>query len=212
LKKAAKRISSSGSKKRKRELRISPGIDFTSNDYLGLTKNSAIRARVIESLAAGMPLGSGGSRLLRGNHFWHEQAEKDFVEFENAESALFFSSGYAANMAVLTAIPTRHDLILYDTMVHASIKEGIHASLAAKKSFTHNDVDSLRAAALNAKMLQIFLSLSKVFTPWMAMKRRLKNLLCYVVNLDFFSLLMRRTLPEFWREWQRTDRRKECSR
>src|SRR5438270_13434146 len=81
-------------KKRKRELRLSGGIDFTSNDYLGITKNSAVRQRVMLLLANGMPLGSGGSRLLRGNHSWHEQAEKDFAQFEQAEAALFFSSGY----------------------------------------------------------------------------------------------------------------------
>jgi len=138
-------------KQRKRDLRISDAIDFTSNDYLGLTKNPVVRECAIRDLQSGMPLGSGGSRLLRGNHIWHEHAEKDFAEFEDTESALFFSSGYAANMAVLTAIPTRRDLILYDTMVHASIKEGIHSSLAAKKSFEHNSVEFLRKAALSVK-------------------------------------------------------------
>ena len=138
-------------KQRKRDLRLSDAIDFTSNDYLGLTKSPVIRERVIKALAEGMPLGSGGSRLLRGNHKWHEQAEKDFAQFEGVEEALFFSSGYAANMAVLTAVPTRHDLILYDTMVHASIKEGIHASHAAKISFEHNSVSSLRSIVLASK-------------------------------------------------------------
>jgi 8-amino-7-oxononanoate synthase len=134
-------------KQRKRDFHISDAIDFTSNDYLGLTKSPVIRERVIRDLESGMMLGSGGSRLLRGNHVWHQLAEKEFAEFEDTEAALFFSSGYAANMAVLTAIPTRHDTILYDSMVHASIKEGIHSSLAAKKSFEHNSVSSLRKTA-----------------------------------------------------------------
>jgi 8-amino-7-oxononanoate synthase len=138
-------------KQRRREFKISELIDFTSNDYLGLTKSPAIRERAIKDLQSGMPLGSGGSRLLRGNHIWHEHAEKDFASFEDTESALFFSSGYSANMAVLTAIPTRRDLILYDTMVHASIKEGIHSSLAAKKSFEHNSVNALRHIASSVK-------------------------------------------------------------
>ena len=55
-------------KQRKRDLRISDHIDFTSNDYLGLTKSPAVRERAIRDLQSGMPLGSGGSRLLRGNH------------------------------------------------------------------------------------------------------------------------------------------------
>jgi len=152
-------------KQRKRDLRISDAIDFTSNDYLGLTKSPVITARVIHDLQTGMPLGSGGSRLLRGNHVWHHLAEKDFAEFENVESALFFSSGYSANMAVLTAIPTRHDMILYDTMVHASIKEGIHSSLAAKKSFEHNSVESLRAAALSIKDVgQIYVIVESLYS------------------------------------------------
>ncbi len=136
---------------RKRELRLPAGIDFTSNDYLGLTQSQALRERIIEKLAEGMPLGAGGSRLLRGNHHWHEEAEQAFAEFEGVEHALFFSSGYHANMAVLTALPTRHDVILYDTMVHASIKEGIRASLAAKKSFEHNSLSSLREMARAAR-------------------------------------------------------------
>jgi 8-amino-7-oxononanoate synthase len=147
-------LASLEAKQRKRDFRISECIDFTSNDYLGLTKSPVIRERAIKDLQSGMPLGSGGSRLLRGNHIWHEHAEKEFADFEDVETALFFSSGYSANMAVLTAIPTRHDLILYDTMVHASIKEGIHASLAAKKTFEHNSIDSLRTAAHSALSTQ----------------------------------------------------------
>lgn len=146
-----KELSALEQKQRKRDLRISDAIDFTSNDYLGLTKSPVIREWVIRDLQSGMLLGSGGSRLLRGNHVWHQLAEKEFAEFEDVPSSLFFSSGYAANMAVLTAIPTRHDSILYDTMVHASIKEGIHSSLAGKKSFEHNSVSSLRAAAESIK-------------------------------------------------------------
>ncbi|MEI8135569.1 MAG: 8-amino-7-oxononanoate synthase [bacterium] len=134
-------------KNRRREFRITECLDFTSNDYLGLTNSPVIRERAIKDLQSGIPLGSGGSRLLRGNHIWHEHAEKDFAEFEGVESSLFFSSGYSANMAVLTAIPTRHDLIIYDAMVHASIKEGIHASLAAKKVVEHNSIEAIRKAA-----------------------------------------------------------------
>jgi len=152
-------------KQRKRDLRISDAIDFTSNDYLGLTKSPVIRERAIRDLQSGMPLGSGGSRLLRGNHIWHEHAEKDFAEFEDVESALFFSSGYSANMAVLTAIPTRRDLILYDTMVHASIKEGIHSCLAAKKSFEHNSVEFLRKTALAVKDIgQVYVVIESLYS------------------------------------------------
>lgn len=134
-------------KNRKRTLRAAEGIDFTSNDYLGLTSSEELRTRVLAELASsGMPLGSGGSRLLRGNHRWHEEAEAYFAAYEASAASLYFTSGYAANMAVLTAIPTRRDVIIYDALVHASIKEGIRASIATKKSFEHNSVESLIAA------------------------------------------------------------------
>src|ERR1700756_5470336 len=77
-------------KQRKRDLRISECIDFTSNDYLGMTKNLAVRERAIRDLQSGMPLGSGGSRLLRGNHIWHEHAEKDFADSKILRVPCFF--------------------------------------------------------------------------------------------------------------------------
>ncbi|HYM33792.1 MAG TPA: 8-amino-7-oxononanoate synthase [Steroidobacteraceae bacterium] len=135
-------------KKRKRTLLLPRGIDFTSNDYLGLTYSGEIRERIARKISeSSIPLGAGGSRLLRGNHTWHEQVEEDFRKFEAAEAALYFTSGYAANMAVLTALPTRHDVILFDERVHASLREGIHASFASKKSFEHNSLESLNASA-----------------------------------------------------------------
>ena len=137
-------------KQRKRKLQPTLGVDFTSNDYLGLANSSSLKARVLSALSqSDMPLGAGGSRLLRGNHQWHEQVEKDFAEYENTESVLYFTSGYAANMAVFTALPTRHDVIIFDSLVHASIREGIHASFAQKKSFAHNSLESLAAATKN---------------------------------------------------------------
>ncbi|HET9135292.1 MAG TPA: 8-amino-7-oxononanoate synthase [Candidatus Kapabacteria bacterium] len=138
-------------KGRQRSLQLSDGIDFTSNDYLGLTKNSDLKKHLLNALSReNMLLGSGGSRLLRGNHVYHEQAEADFAAFSGSEASLFFTSGYAANMAVLTAIPTRHDLIVFDSLVHASIREGIHASLAAKKSFQHNSLETLESSIKTA--------------------------------------------------------------
>ncbi len=137
-------------KQRKRKLQPTLGVDFTSNDYLGLTNSLSLKQRIIATLAeSDMPLGAGGSRLLRGNHRWHEEAEKDFAAYQNCESSLFFTSGYAANMAVFTALPTRHDVIIFDALVHASIREGIHASFAQKKSFAHNSLESLEAAVQN---------------------------------------------------------------
>ncbi|MDP4198765.1 MAG: 8-amino-7-oxononanoate synthase [Bacteroidota bacterium] len=135
---------------RLRSLSSPRGIDFTSNDYLGLARNGELRALVIEYLKDGAPLSSSGSRLLRGNHPAHEALETQCATFFGTEAALYFNSGYDANLALLTTLPTRHDTIMLDSLVHASIKEGAHASLAAKRVFDHNSLDSLRSIRIEA--------------------------------------------------------------
>lgn len=120
------------------------GIDFTSNDYLGLSVHPALRERLERALAAGVPVGAGGSRLLSGNHPEHEALERAFARFMGGgRSALFFNSGYDANLALLSTLPTRHDAILLDALVHASLKEGARASFARKATFPHNDLAAL---------------------------------------------------------------------
>jgi 8-amino-7-oxononanoate synthase len=136
---------------RYRSLSPSFGIDFTSNDYLGLAHSEALRIRVTEYLSKDIPLSSSGSRLLRGNHPEHELLERRFAEFLSCEVTLFFNSGYDANFALLTTLPTRHDTILLDSLVHASLKEGAHASVAEKRTFEHNSLASLRQVADNMR-------------------------------------------------------------
>lgn len=151
-------------KQRKRSFQLPKGIDFTSNDYLGLTHDHELRKKLSSLLLTDIPLGSGGSRLLRGNHVWHEHAERDFAAFQGTESSLFFSSGYSANMAVLTALPSRRDAIIYDANVHASIKEGVRASLAKSVSFHHNSLDSLHAAASRLEAEHIFIVVESLYS------------------------------------------------
>jgi 8-amino-7-oxononanoate synthase len=122
-------------------------IDFTSNDYLGLARNAQLRIRLSTYFRPGISLSASGSRLLRGNYLEHEALETRFAQFVGAESSLMFNSGYDANIALLTTLPTRHDTILLDRFVHASIKEGAHSSLAQKFTFEHNSIESLRSIA-----------------------------------------------------------------
>ncbi len=131
---------------RLRELRPPHAVDCSSNDYLGLARDPEMlaAARAVADLA--MPVGSGGSRLLSGTHQAHLDAESCFAEFVGRDAALLFSTGFAANMALLSALPTRHDLILLDAAAHASLKEGARASLAPKRVFAHNDPTALAAA------------------------------------------------------------------
>lgn len=131
---------------RARSLTPRAGRDFSSNDYLGLANDPELAAAVRAALDAGVPIGSGGSRLLRGNHPAHETLEAEAARFFSAEAALFFSSGYAANAALLSTLPQRGDLIVHDALVHASAHEGMRLSRAEVRSATHNDVDAFADA------------------------------------------------------------------
>ena len=137
------------SESRFRSLNPHRGIDFTSNDYLGFANRPELRERALAAMTSGLPLSASGSRLLRGNHPEHEKLERCFAEFVGAESAIYFNSGYEANFALLTTLPTRHDTILIDELVHASIHEGAHASLATRRTFSHNSVQALSKTSVD---------------------------------------------------------------
>jgi 8-amino-7-oxononanoate synthase len=128
---------------RLRGLKPRAGIDFASNDYLALASAPRMRNAVAAALEAGTPIGSGGSRLLRGNCAEHEQLEADAARFFGAETSLFFGGGYVANFAVLTTLPQRGDLLVLDALVHASIHEGARAGRAEYCESAHNDPKSV---------------------------------------------------------------------
>jgi 8-amino-7-oxononanoate synthase len=132
--------------RRLRQLSPAGGRDFTSNDYLGLKSHPALRQTAIEALQAGMEAGAGGSRLLRGNHPAHEALEVYAARAFGFPSALFFSSGFLANYALMTTLPARQDVIFFDALIHASLRDGIQASPAAHVRIPHNDVNAFEAA------------------------------------------------------------------
>jgi 8-amino-7-oxononanoate synthase len=134
---------------RSRRLAERAGLDFSSNDYLGLAGDPTLATAVRGAIDAGVPIGSGGSRLLRGNHAAHEALEAQAAAFFGAESALYFSTGYAANAALLATLPQRGDLILYDALIHASAHEGMRLSRAEARSAAHNDVGDFEDAILD---------------------------------------------------------------
>jgi 8-amino-7-oxononanoate synthase len=137
------RLARQQQKSRKRKLSLPNGIDFASNDYLGLADHPAIRQNLIEALNSDLPLGSGGSRLLRGNTTWHEAFEAELAEWKGSEAALIFNSGYAANVGLIGTLARPGDLILSDALIHASMIDGIRESKADWISFRHNDADHL---------------------------------------------------------------------
>lgn len=128
---------------RLRALEGRSGLDFTSNDYLGFADSSELKQAVADALARNVPVGAGGSRLLHGNHPEHEMLEEEAARFFGGESALFFGSGFAANAALISTLPRRGDLLLYDALVHASTREGLHGMRAAHCEFAHNDLEQL---------------------------------------------------------------------
>ena len=128
---------------RLRSLAPRAGIDFASNDYLALASAPRMKNAVTAALEAGTPIGAGGSRLLRGNCEEHESLEADAAKFFGAETAMFFGNGYSANFSVLTTLPQRGDLLVLDSLVHASIHEGARAGRADISQNRHNEPQSV---------------------------------------------------------------------
>jgi 8-amino-7-oxononanoate synthase len=124
---------------RLRALAPRSGLDFSSNDYLGLANSDALRSAVEAAIARGVSIGAGGSRLLRGNDPEHEALEAEAASFFGAESCLYFGGGFVANTAIFSTLPQRGDLIVHDELIHASVHDGARASKAATLSARHND-------------------------------------------------------------------------
>lgn len=133
-----------------RSLQQSSGIDFCSNDYLGLARSEKLRLEVERFVAPLSAVGSTGSRLISGNSAFAEDLEQRIAAHHRFPAALLFGSGYAANIGLLSATLTRHDTVLYDEFVHASIRDGIRLSYAKAYSFRHNDLNDLSRRLLNS--------------------------------------------------------------
>ena len=127
---------------RTRRLMPRIGLDFSSNDYLGLAASEDLKNAVRDALDRGVAVGAGGSRLLRGNDPEHEALESEAAMFFGSECALFFANGFAANSTMFAALPSRHDLIVHDALIHASVHDGMRLSFAEKKPVAHNDAQA----------------------------------------------------------------------
>lgn len=128
---------------RYRRLQLPLGVDLTSNDYLGMAVHPELRSCAIEALEGGLDIGAAGSRLLRGHTDAHEALEDYAARFFKAGKTLYFSNGFQTNYALLTTLPQRGDVVVYDALVHASMRDGLAASHAKSFKFTHNDLNAL---------------------------------------------------------------------
>lgn len=124
-------------------------VDFCSGDILGLAASPERRAEFLAEQAAhpDFSLGSTGVRLMDGNYPYLEEVEAQIAAFHGAETGLLVGSAFEANIAIWTAIPRPGDVILYDSLVHASTLEGIKQSVAIQKvEFPHSDINAFRLA------------------------------------------------------------------
>lgn len=149
---------------RRRSLRPRAGVDFASNDYLALARAPRLVDAVRHALARGVAVGSGGSRLLRGNDAEHEALEAEAAAFFGSEAALFLSSGYVANAVLFGTLPQRGDLIVHDALVHASAHEGMRIGRAETRGVAHNDADAF------ADAIVAWRAAGGMGTPWIAVE------------------------------------------
>src|SRR5215213_3246713 len=126
---------------------ISPGgrklINFGSNDYLGLASDSRLVEAVREAIAR-YGWGSGASPLVTGYSELHERLEQELAQFEHAEAALLFTTGYAANVGAISSLVGREDAVFSDEQNHASIVDGCRLSRSKVFIYRHCDIDHLR--------------------------------------------------------------------
>jgi len=131
---------------RYRTLTPRAGIDFASNDYLGLANSPKLQSAAAKALSSKTPLGATGSRLLRGNHEEHIALENEAAQFFHSQGALFFTSGFIANYALFSTLPMRDDLVVHDELIHASVHDGLKAGKAQVLKARHNDSQSFQDA------------------------------------------------------------------
>ncbi|GAA4080321.1 pyridoxal phosphate-dependent aminotransferase family protein [Flavobacterium cheonanense] len=126
-------------------------IDFASNDYLGFANSEEIFNQTHDYLLENNIKinGATGSRLISGNHNLYQIAEDFIANFHQSETALIFNSGYDANVGFFSSVPQRNDIILYDELCHASIRDGIQMSNSKSYKFQHNDFNHLEKVIIS---------------------------------------------------------------
>ncbi|MDP9339678.1 MAG: 8-amino-7-oxononanoate synthase [Acidobacteriota bacterium] len=133
------------SRSQRRSLLEITGVNLCSNDYLGLADHAALREATIQALHDVDRVGGTGSRLLSGHAAAWSELEEEFAGFAGSEAALYFGSGYVANIGLLSSLAGKDDVIFSDALNHASIIDGIRLSGARKVIYAHRDLNALEA-------------------------------------------------------------------
>ncbi|MEM9930806.1 MAG: aminotransferase class I/II-fold pyridoxal phosphate-dependent enzyme [Bacteroidota bacterium] len=132
------------------------GIDFWSNDYLGLARIATEEQQFAQGISR--PSGATGSRLISGDANWCHELEAMIANHHGHPAALVFNSGYTANLGLLSAVLKRGDVLLYDELMHASCRDGIRLGQAKAFKFKHNELEEglQRLAGTIAEANQLF--------------------------------------------------------
>ncbi len=144
-----------------RHLQTVHGIDFSSNDYLGLATDPRMKQAILEGVDSSARVASTGSRLLSGHAETWTVLEHDFAHWVGTQAALYFTSGYAANLGLLSAILRPEDVVFSDSANHASLIDGMRLAKCRRVIFPHLDLnvleDELRrnASASGARLIVV---------------------------------------------------------
>src|SRR5258705_11793337 len=139
-------LSALEARSQRRSLAEIQGVNFCSNDYLGLAVNPALRTAVTEAVRISEKVGGTGSRLLSGQTGEWRDLEDEFAKFAGTESALFFTTGFAANVGLLSSLVGKDDVVFSDERNHASPIDGMRLSGARKVIYPHLDLNALEGA------------------------------------------------------------------
>jgi glycine C-acetyltransferase len=118
-------------------------VSLSSNDYLGLTHHPRLREAALEAVRE-FGVGSGAVRTIAGTMTMHEELEAELAEFKGTPAVLTFQSGFTANTGVIPTVTGETDLIVSDSLNHASIIDGMRLSKAPRKIYPHADVAALQ--------------------------------------------------------------------
>ncbi|PYI02048.1 PLP-dependent transferase [Aspergillus sclerotiicarbonarius CBS 121057] len=149
--------------------------DFGSNDSLSFSSSGVLRTAFLKELGRhpNFTLGSRSTRIFEGTSQYLADLEDHLARFHGAESALFFNSGFDANVALWSTVPQPGDVVLYDQYVHASIHEGMRRGRAETRMFPHNDCAGLRQCLLDLRQKRpgvaegsqsVFIALESVYS------------------------------------------------
>lgn len=162
-------------------------IDFSSNDYLGFASNQEIKICTEKILSKEKFInGSTGSRLVSGTHNLHNEVEGYLANYHNSEAALLYNSGYDANIGLFSSVLQKGTTVLYDELIHASIRDGIRMSNAKSYKFKHNSVEDLQAKFSRCKG-PVFIVVESVYSmdgdsaPLMELVGFSQNNNCYLI-------------------------------